>query len=159
MFALTTTRLNRLLTELIGGLLILLFTYAAITKVAAFNTTLHELQNQVLPRGTAPYLAVGIPLLEVFIVAGLLTRRFKATALYASLGLMTVFTVYIGLALLQVYNRMPCSCGGVLKNMSWHAHFVFNLFYVVITLVAIAAERKLRQTAELPVEEIQFANR
>lgn len=157
MFERTSTRLNSLLVELISGLLILLFTYAAITKVAAFSTTLHEINNQVLPNWMTPYLAVAIPAAELLIVAGLLTRRYKLVALYASLVLMAVFTVYIGLALLNVYSRMPCSCGGVLKNMGWRTHFFFNLFYVAITLVAIKAAQKI-QAAEAPAVQIQLAD-
>lgn len=157
MFERTSTRLNSLLAELISGLLILLFAYTAITKVAAFKTTLHEINNQVLPNWMTPYLAVAIPAAELLIVAGLLTRRYKMAALYASLALMVVFTVYIGLALLNVYDRMPCSCGGVLKYMGWRTHFAFNLFYVVITIVAIKASKKL-PVAEAGVAAIHQAN-
>jgi hypothetical protein len=159
MFESTGTKLNRILLELISGLLILLFVYAAVTKVADFKTTLHEIDNQVLPHWLTPWLAVGIPLAELLIVAGLFTRRFKMAALYASLALMAVFTIYIGLALLNVYQRMPCSCGGVLKHMGWRAHFFFNLFYVLITLVAIRAGKRLRQVAEVPAGANGFACR
>lgn len=149
---------NKIFVELVCGLLILLFMYAGLTKVIAFKTTLHEINNQVLPDWATPYLAVGIPLIELLIVIGLLTERFKIAALYASLGLMTVFTIYIGLALLNVYSRMPCSCGGVLKKMGWETHFFFNLFYVSITILALWVNKKIKKEEGESRSSIQYAN-
>jgi len=32
---------------------------------------------------------------------------------------------------------MPCSCGGVLEKMSWSDHLVFNISFVILSLVAL----------------------
>ncbi|WP_442892031.1 hypothetical protein [Chryseobacterium sp. VD8] len=37
---------------------------------------------------------------------------------------------------------MPCSCGGVIKNLTWPQHLIFNLFFVVITSLAIRVNKK-----------------
>ena len=54
-----------------------------------------------------------------------------------ALILMMLFTGYAGLVLAHYFGQVPCSCGGVLKNMGWTTHFVFNLFFLLLTAMGI----------------------
>jgi len=124
------------------ALLILLFAYAAVSKLADFTMFRHEMHNQNFPPEVADALVFFIPSAELVAIALLLTERWQRAGLVLSAILMAVFTGYIGLVLTGYWQRVPCSCGGVLKNMSWKAHFVFNLFFLAISLAALAQQYK-----------------
>ncbi|MES2063578.1 MAG: MauE/DoxX family redox-associated membrane protein [Bacteroidota bacterium] len=124
------------------ALLILLFAYAAISKLADVTLFWHEMYNQNFPPEVAGALVFFVPSAELVAIALLLTERWQRAGLFLSTILMAVFTGYIGLVLAGYWQRVPCSCGGVLKNMSWKAHFVFNLFFLAISLAALAQQYK-----------------
>ncbi|WP_407637169.1 MauE/DoxX family redox-associated membrane protein [Daejeonella oryzae] len=62
-----------------------------------------------------------------------------------SLFLLIQFTIYIILIMLNVFGRIPCSCGGILEEMSWGQHLVFNLFFLLLTIIAIIHNSKERR--------------
>lgn len=123
-------------------LLILLFTYAGLSKLFTLGDFRGELHNQSFPGWMAEVLLYTLIPLEL-LTAGLLC--FSATrqwGLGLSALLMAVFTGYIALVLAGYWQRVPCSCGGVLKNMSWRAHLFFNLFFLLLSLAALAQRYK-----------------
>ena len=106
------------------------------------------MRNQVIPRGVGKILVFVIPGTELTAAVLLCTGRWKRTGLCLSLALMTVFTGYIGLVFFNYFSRVPCSCGGILKNMGWGPHLLFNLLFLLITLSALLIydkERRKRQ--------------
>nr|WP_067055221.1 MauE/DoxX family redox-associated membrane protein [Mucilaginibacter sp. L294] len=124
------------------ALLILLFAYATVSKLADFTLFRHEMYNQNFPPEVAGALVFVVPFAEIATIALLLTEKWQWAGLVLSAILMAVFTGYIGLVLAGYWQRLPCSCGGVLKNMSWRGHFVFNLFFLAISLAALAQQYK-----------------
>jgi len=62
--------------------------------------------------------------------------------LYASLILMMAFTIYTVTVLLHAFRYVPCSCGGVIKKLTWPQHLVFNLFFVAISLLGIWLKKR-----------------
>jgi hypothetical protein len=60
---------------------------------------------------------------------------------------MAAFTGYVGLILVNYFGRVPCSCGGVLKIMGWKTHFVFNLFFLLLTVTGIYITNRERRQA------------
>jgi hypothetical protein len=57
---------------------------------------------------------------------------------------MLAFTGYV-IAVVSFSKELPCSCGGVLQEMSWGQHIVFNIVFTLLALVAALLERKQRQ--------------
>jgi len=49
------------------------------------------------------------------------------------------------LAILSFSKELPCSCGGVLQEMSWQQHLVFNIVFTLLALLAAILERKRRR--------------
>src|SRR5690606_30720407 len=74
--------------------------------------------------------------IEITLAMLLLFRRWRLQALYLSLTLMTSFSAYI-VAITRFSEYIPCSCGGVLEKMSWDQHLLFNIGFVIITVIAI----------------------
>ena len=124
------------------ALLILLFVYAAVSKLAGMTAFRHEMHNQNFPADVADTLTFLIPAAELLAVALLLSEKWQGAGLWLSAALMAAFTGYIALVLAGYWQRVPCSCGGVLKNMSWGPHLFFNLFFLLVCLAALAQRYK-----------------
>jgi hypothetical protein len=111
---------------------ILLFIYAAVHKLLDFENFQIQLAQSPLLSVFATEVAYIIVILELFTALSLSIPRFRFLGLLFSFGLMWLFSVYIFL-ILQYASHIPCSCGGVLDDLGWHEHLIFNLFFVVIT--------------------------
>ena len=56
--------------------------------------------------------------------------------------LLSVFSIYIAVTMSGFFGRIPCSCGGILKNMGYWTHLIFNLLFIVFAMLGIAMERQ-----------------
>lgn len=129
------------LTEIIAALFILLFVYTATSKFLEFTSFRYVLSRSPLIGDKAPVLAWALPLLEFGISLLLFFPRTRRQGLWASLAIMIFFTGYLVYMIYFTPNR-PCSCGGVLKQMSWKQHVIFNLFFVALAALALWMDRK-----------------
>ncbi len=123
---------------------ILLFVYAAWAKLADYANFQFGLSESPYIAPFAGILAWLVPATEICIAIMLLLPVTRLAGLYASFVLMFLFTVYIA-AMLLSGSDIPCSCGGVLEEMSWGVHIVFNSFFVVLSSIAIILETKYRR--------------
>ena len=133
---------RKIIIEIISSLLILLFLYASVSKWLAFKTFIGEMNNQPFPNWMTPYLVWSIPILEVLIAIGLIFEKTRVPAFYASLVLMMAFTIYTVAILLHTFKYIPCSCGGVIRKLTWPQHLFFNLFFVGISLLGIWLKKR-----------------
>lgn len=123
--------------DILSALLICLFVYAAVSKILAYDSFRAALRNQPIPLWSAIILVWLLPLFELATAGLLMSRHTRLVGLYASGFLMLIFTGYIGLVLSGSFGRIPCSCGGILKNMGWHVHLIFNIFFLAIAIAGI----------------------
>jgi hypothetical protein len=128
---------NEWIIELISGLLALLFLYTAFSKLMEFRHFSKEMTNQEISRILIPYLIYGLPPVEVIIGLMLLVPRFRLYGLGLSSLLMALFSGYVALVTFHFYKRVPCSCAGVFKLMSWPQHLVFNVFFTALALTGV----------------------
>jgi hypothetical protein len=133
---------RKIIIEIISSLLILLFLYASVSKWLAFKTFIGDMNNQPFPNWMTPYLVIIIPVLEVLIAIGLIFEKTRVPALYASFVLMMAFTIYTVAVLSHAFKYVPCSCGGVIKKLTWPQHLFFNLFFVAISLLGIWLKKR-----------------
>jgi hypothetical protein len=118
-------------------LLVFLFTYTGMSKLidhATFEITL--LQSPII-KDQGIIISWLIPGIELIIVALLLLDKYRQEGLLLSLLLMLIFTGYIFYMILFIPN-LPCSCGGILKQLSWANHLLLNgfiLFSITISLM------------------------
>lgn len=132
--------------EIICFVLILLFLYAALSKLFLFNIYVKDLHRQKLIAEFAPVLSIVIPAVELIIAGLLFFPRRRLFGLYSYLALMIVFTMYVAYAI-YVADDTPCSCGGLIRDLTWREHFLFNLFFIILTLIAIWLEMKKNSTS------------
>lgn len=126
---------GKLLTQGVGALLIILFTYTAVAKLSDLASFEGQMLNQPLPSWINRALIGGVPALEIAIVLLLIFKRTQRYGLMASAILMSAFTIYVGAVVFHFFGRVPCSCGGVLKSMSWEVHLIFNLAFTVMAVI------------------------
>ncbi|PSL48204.1 hypothetical protein CLV51_1021068 [Chitinophaga niastensis] len=143
--------------DVITYLLILLFVYTAATKLLLFGSFKVQMTQQPLPRVFVPVLIIGIPLIEILIACCLLIPRLKKTGLFASLFLMSAFTIYVGYMLVSVpHHSLPCSCGGIIKQMTWKQHLFFNLFYTLLAFTGVLLSSKWFQAKRDDLQEVKY---
>lgn len=141
--------MRKVVIEIIAALLVLLFLYASVSKLLGFSLFVDEMNNQPFPNWMTPYLVVIIPGSEILIAAALLFDRTRLLGFYASLVLLFLFTLYAALVLLNVFDYVPCSCGGMLKKLNWTEHLMFTLAFLLLSIAGIILFRKQR-TAVYP---------
>jgi hypothetical protein len=110
---------------------ILLFCYAGISKRIDFENFQVQIAQSPLLSAYAGFISYAVLFAELLIVFLLSIPRTRIAGLYASLAIMTAFTVYIYL-ILNYSDFIPCSCGGILEKMGWTEHLIFNLACVII---------------------------
>lgn len=119
----------------------LLFLFASVSKWIDFKKFVGDINNQPFPNWITPYLTYSLPPLEVLITLALMFERTRTAGFYASLILMTAFTAYSAAVLLNLFDYVPCSCGGVIRNLTWSQNLILNLFFVAISLAGILLRR------------------
>lgn len=126
-------------------LYILLLVYAALTKLLDYQKFVIQLgQSPILTRH-AILLAWAVPFIELGISALLIIPRTRLSGLYAAFSLMVMFTTYIILAS-RFSDYVPCSCGGVLEDMTWTQHLIFNGVFILLGLASILLYPGIRMT-------------
>lgn len=126
-------------------LLVLLWVYAAATKSMDFKMFRVEMNRQALPQFLKESLVFILPPIEFLTALLLLFEKTLRSGLYVSAFLLSAFTVYVGLAVFRFLDKIPCSCGGILSSMGWDAHFLFNIIFLLLTLIAIYLLEKERR--------------
>src|ERR1700677_3794251 len=133
---------KQVLIECACALLIGLFLYASISKFLDFKTFIDQMNNQPLRNSWTPFLVWAIPLLEIAISISLIFEYTRLIGFYASLILMFVFTLYTGIVLLHFFPYIPCSCGGVIRKLTWPQHLILNSCFVFLSILGITLQRR-----------------
>ncbi len=98
--------------------------------------------NQIFPRAVSLVLVWVVPVAELMIVGLLFYKPSRLLGFYAALMLLFAFSLYISTTMTGVFGRVPCSCGGILKHMSYWTHLAFNFFFIVMAVLGIALEKR-----------------
>ncbi|MCF6406896.1 hypothetical protein L3C95_28615 [Chitinophaga filiformis] len=128
--------LRKVVTETIRLSFILLFVYTAASKFIDYENFRAVIGQSPLITRFAPVLAIVVPVAEIVIALLLVIPRYRRVGLYASFAVMTLFTVYI-VVLLTLSEKIPCSCGGVISQMSWTQHLYFNIVFMLLALLGM----------------------
>ena len=137
-----------LIVEIITLLIASLFLYAAVSKI--MDNTLFKEQLAVSPLlgHVAGLMAWSLPKVELAAVLLLIVPRWRLKGLYTFQILMILFTIYI-LGMLAFSDHLPCSCGGLLQQLSWKQHVVFNGAFIVLAGIAIRLEKRMRKEGNM----------
>jgi hypothetical protein len=140
--------------EIICALFIILFVYAALTKLLDYEKFRVQIGQSPLLTAFAGWIAWMVPVAEILISLMLVFVRLRLIGLYAAFSLMVMFTTYI-ICILTLSLYIPCSCGGVLEKLGWKEHLVFNIVFIMLAAIAILISyRKERPTAQIVMAKV-----
>ncbi|MBT1689234.1 MauE/DoxX family redox-associated membrane protein [Dawidia soli] len=141
---------TKTITDAINILFILLFIYASVSKLMEYEVFKAQIGRSPFIMKYTDVIAWLIPALEILIAILLFFPKLSLLGLYGSFSIMLLFTLYI-VIILKLSPYVPCSCGGILNDMGWGEHLVFNIAFTILALVGIMlqvkdAKRKLTLT-------------
>lgn len=138
-------------------LYIILFLYTGISKIIDYSVFKEQIATSPLLMPFAKSIALSIPWIEFLITLLLIIPKWRLKGLYASLSLMTIFTIYI-ISILLFNKELPCSCGGVIEQLSWTQHILFNSLFIALGVLGIIIERQNRKANKEALSEINASN-
>ena len=124
------------ISEIISLLFVILFLYTGISKLMDYDIAKEQIGLTPLLAPIAPAIVVIIPIAEIITAILLFLPKTRGYALWASLGLMMAFTTYV-IYILSYNDQLPCTCGGVLEQLTWPEHLMFNLGMIILALAGI----------------------
>jgi hypothetical protein len=127
---------RKAIVEVIAALFILLFLYTGISKSIVIDKTVNVINITPVLKQFAFETAWAIVILEYIAAALLFIPTTKKAGLYLSLSLMMGFTGYI-IYMMSFVPDLPCSCGGVVSNLTWHNHLYFNLSFIILSIIGL----------------------
>jgi len=148
--------LKRTIPSIVALLLVVLFLYTGISKLMDYSVFKEQIAESPILTPIAPFIAWALPLVEFAVAVALFIPAWRLWGLYASSVLMLLFTGYIA-ALLSFSEELPCSCGGILQEMSWQQHLVFNITFTVLSIVSVILERKRRKAKNTGNNDAAFS--
>lgn len=125
--------------------LFFLFIYASISKLVAFDYYLYDLKRSPMLAPYAAIIAIGIPTAEILIAILLLPDRTRIYGLAGAVVLMLGFTLYVVYVLTYTLER-PCSCGGIIRELTWPQHLVFNITWLLLALLGVLLQKRRTNT-------------
>jgi Methylamine utilisation protein MauE len=137
-------RFSNYYVDVISGLLILLWVYTATSKLIDIESFQRVLSQLALMRHWAEALAWIISILEILIAGLLFFPPTRVYGLFVSLLLLAVFTLYVA-GMLWLAPTLPCSCGGVISELGWREHLVFNSVATGLALWGWKATRRKKR--------------
>lgn len=121
--------------DLLSTLILTMFLYAAFSKYFDWNAFTRSMYDQPFEKWFVQVLIIAVPPVEIMTAVLLMFERTRFIGMVISTLLMTAFTCYIALALWGAFAKMPCSCGGIIKRLSWKGHLLFNLFFLSVSVL------------------------
>ena len=134
-----------ILVDIISYFFILLFIYTGVAKFSEIATFREQMASSPLLGSLANILVWALPIGELILAVGLFVPRTNLLALYATLALMSLFTIYVTV-IFFIDNHLSCSCGGIIEELSPRQHILFNCACVILALLGIVIRRKQQPT-------------
>lgn len=138
--------MNSTILAFLKSLFILLFVYAAASKLFDYKLFQYQLQQQPLPEISIELLAWLIPLMELLTVGLLTIKKTSFLGIIFFVSLMSLFTFYIVFLLVNRGSHLPCSCGGIFNRLSWKHHLMVNIAFLLFGIHGIGINIRQRST-------------
>ncbi|OJV51000.1 MAG: hypothetical protein BGO31_11070 [Bacteroidetes bacterium 43-16] len=128
---------RKILSEIFVYFIALLWLYTSVYKFLQLDNGIEQLSNSPFVAPFATWFGYGLPIIELALCVLLLFSTTRKYALYGSIALLTVFTIYIIVILNFYRSEVPCTCGGIISKLSWKNHIYFNLTFILMGILAL----------------------
>lgn len=127
------------------ALLILLWIYSGVSKLIESEETQQQILSQIFPKEISRVILWSVSIIEILAALLLSFRTTRRTGIAISVVLMGVFILYICSVVLGLFRYTPCSCGGIIANLSWTQHLIFNICFLALALYTFFINSKERR--------------
>jgi hypothetical protein len=134
-----------ILADSISYFFIILFLYTGTAKLIDIQTFKDQLVSSPFLGSMAGIITWGLPIGEILLAIALFIPAFRLRALYVTLGVMSLFTIYM-LSVFFWDSHISCSCGGIIEELTPQQHIVFNSACVILSIIGILAVRRQQPT-------------
>jgi uncharacterized membrane protein YphA (DoxX/SURF4 family) len=129
--------------EAIALLFIILFLYTGISKLMEYDIAVEQIVLTPRLAPAAKTIVIILPVIEILTAIALFIPQTRKYGLWASLALMILFTGYVTY-IINYNDQLPCTCGGVLEQLSWPQHLILNTVFIILAIIGILLLRKIR---------------
>ena len=139
--------------NIICSLLILLFAYAALSKL--FNHEIFQGQLTKFPvLNIYPvFFSWFIPATELLVALFLFIPKLNTYGLYTALLLLVLFTMFL-ILMVSFDKNLPCSCWGVISKLGWKQHILFNLFFIALSATGITLRQRMNHQQKIHLNSL-----
>lgn len=130
-----------IISETISLVFCILFLYTGISKLMDYNIAKEQIALTPLFAPIAREIVILVPVIEIVTVVLLFIPKLRKIGFLSSLILMIAFTVYI-IYIINVNDKLPCTCGGVLERLSWTQHVYLNIVLSVLALTGLILTKR-----------------
>ena len=123
--------------KIIVALFILLWSYSTLSKLTNIRRFRSAMLVQVFPKWVRHLLVWILPVYEGALAFILMFEKTQLPGMYLSFFTMLLFSLYIGGAMLRIFGRRPCACGGLFRKMGWKNHLKFNIICTIISFIGV----------------------
>ncbi|WP_415859572.1 MauE/DoxX family redox-associated membrane protein [Aureibaculum sp. 2210JD6-5] len=124
---------KEVLIELLISLCIILFVYAAISKLLDFETFKAQIGQSPVLSSFTDWIVWIVPISELVVAVLLIVPNYRLIGLISFYSIMVMFTTYI-IVILKFSDFIPCSCGGLLESLGWNQHLIMNVLFCLLAL-------------------------
>lgn len=141
---------SNMIYRIIRSAMILFWIYVGMEKLWQLAAFKIALEQQPVISHLAPILFWLLPLMEigVGVLLAVPSVRLRAWGWKVSTILIIVFSIYIGLGVLNVYEKKPCMCTSFLSNISWIKHLFVNLVILGLSITGWLLHRTVVRSSE-----------
>jgi len=134
---------NKIIITIISSSLTLFFIYVGVSKYSDFSRFIYDMHNQPIPKQLSNSIIWLLPPLEILIAIFLLLDKTVLIGLYTSVFTMIVFTLYSAAVLAKYFENIPCSCGGIIRGLTWKQQLFLTSFICLISIIGIYNHKKI----------------
>jgi putative oxidoreductase len=128
--------------EVIVTLILSMYLYASFSKYFDFSYFQRAMYNQPFPVWFSTSLIWLLPPVEILVALSLIPEKTRVQGLWASSIMMAGFTLYVIAVMLHLFPKVPCSCGGAIREFTWEQHLLFNLFFLFLSVLGLLMSKK-----------------
>jgi uncharacterized membrane protein len=122
--------------EIISAVFVFLYLYTAIDKFVNLEHFYQVMTKSPMLRPFAAVLSGLIPTVEAALAVLLIIPRTRRIGLWGATRLIFIFAAYI-FYMLITSSDLPCTCGGIIQELTWAQHLVLNLGLMVSGVIAL----------------------
>src|SRR5580698_6336532 len=134
-----------ILADVITYFFIILFLYTGVAKLTEIHEFKEQLSSSPFLGSLAGIITWALPIGEILLAIALFIPALRLKALYVTLGVMSLFTVYVSVLFFGT-DHLSCSCGGIVEELTPKQHIIFNSACVILSFLGILAVQKQAPT-------------